>query len=918
MKRLSILSPIIVGALALLLALTALINPRSSAAQGTATPTPVNMVDANVVITAPILVSELHGQIAVQGSANVPNMLNYFLEIRPLNNDASLPGDDIPWIPVTLPTSTPVQNGLLALWDTTTVPDGLYELRLTVTANNALSVSYVVTPLRIDNADFPTPTPVAPPPSPTPQPDTTPRVTAIETANVRTGDSTLYPAIAFLIEGNSARVLGISSTGSGWYYIQLPNGIIGWISPFVVATSGDFSQVTLVTPPPLPVTLTPTPTVAVPNLILNGIALNPATITCGQAFNVMLNVTNTGTGPSGPSTVFVQDVHVRTGIVTTSGAAAVPPLDPGANVVVGVPLTVTAFYGEAHQLLADLGGSQITTSYTLLQGQCNQPPAPPPPATITPVPPTATPVPPVAKLVLNGIALNPQIVVCGVPFNVTLNVANTGNGRSSIATVFVQDVSQSTGQVTTSGAGAVPPLNPGANFVVGVPLIVTAYFNDTHQIRAALGGSQITTTYTLTQGQCNGVPTATQKSVPPPLPTIIVVTATPLPPTATRVPPTATPLPPTATRVPPTATHVLPTLAPSNTPVPPTKTPTPKPPTATPVPPTATHVPPTLAPSHTPVPPTATHTPIPPTATQTPLPPSPTATHTPAPPTATQTLVPTATQPPGVVTATPSGTPHTATPVGTQPGDMLSLPYFNLDDAAVQANIQQIHGLGKSQGVKDNEFRLVGDQTLVVVNGLDNAKTNLDQYKAQFDPIVQFFLPGIKLSTGPIANVKVTAGELLTPLKGGPCNGKSALDCALDAKPAAIFIDVGRNDINANVPIQQFTANLNKAVDTASKRGTIPILVDVVGAQNPAHEPLVVQYDLAIVAVANANHVPFFNLYRIRADSPAAVNQANGELTASPVKWADLSAAGLKFGANVAILHCLELLSALKTVVPLG
>ncbi len=860
-----------VAALGLLLMLFALLSPTPSAAQGLLTPTPINMTNPSVVITSPILVSVLHGQVEVQGTANMPGMLNYFLEIRQLNDDASIPGDDVPWIPVTLPATTPVQNSLLAGWDTTTVPDGLFELRLTATANNALSVSYVVTPLRVDNADFPTPTPIAPAPTATPQPDTTPRVTAIENANVRTGDSTFYPAIAFLIEGDSARILGISSTGSGWYYIQLRSGIIGWISPFIVATSGNFSQVTLVTPPPLPVTMTPTPTPVRANLILNGIALNPATITCGQTFNVMLNVTNIGTGPSDASTVFVKDISVRTGIVTTSGAAALPPLNPGVNYVVGVPLTTTAFYNDAHQILADLGGSQITTTYNLVQGQCNNPPPPPP--TSTPIPPTVTPVPSVAKLTLNGIALNPPVVTCGVVFNVTVNVANIGNGRSGIATLFVQDIALTTGQVTTSGAAAVPPLNPGANYVVGVPLIVTTFFNQNHQIRATLGNSLITTNYVLAQGQCNGEPTAK-----PALPQAPI--ATPIPPTATPIPPTATPVPPTAISILPSATHTL---------VPPT--------------PTHTPVPPTLKPTATPIPPTATHTPVPPT---------------PLPPTVAPTLVPTATQVPAVVTATQGGTPPKATSVATETNDLLGLPYFNLDDPAVQAKIRQIHAIGKQQGLNDHEFRLVGDSTLIALNSLDNAKTNLDKYKAQFDPIVQFFTPGIKASGAATANARFNSTELLTPLKGGPCNGKTPLDCALDAKPATVFIDVGRNDIAAKVPISQFAANLTKAVDAVEKRGAIPILVDVVGAQNPADEPLVVQYNLTIFNVAHAANVPLFNLYRIRADNPKATNQANGELTPSPVKWADLSPAGLQFGVDVAILHTLELLSALKNTVPLA
>jgi hypothetical protein len=136
-------------------------------------------------------------------------------------------------------------------------------------------------------------------------------------------------------------------------------------------------------------------------------------------------------------------------------------------------------------------------------------------------------------------------------------------------------------------------------------------------------------------------PTATNTPLPPtatPTATAVVPTNTPLPPTATAVLPTNTPLPPTAT---PTATAVLPT----NTPLPPTATPTVTAvlPTNTPLPPTATPTATTVIPTNTPQPPTAT-----PTATAV-IP-----TNTPQPPTATATAVPpTSTPPPPTATAVP-------------------------------------------------------------------------------------------------------------------------------------------------------------------------------------------------------------------------------------------------------------------------
>jgi len=208
-------------------------------------------------------------------------------------------------------------------------------------------------------------------------------------ANVRSGDNVYFSVVGFLTRGSSASVIGISSSGSGWYYIQLSDGTKGWIAPNVVVKSGDFSNVPVVTPPPALPAFTPT---ATPGLIVNGIALAPAVPVCGQTFNVSVNVTNPGKTPSLADKVYVQDVS-QAGTVAASGVGAIPAINPGANYVVVVPLTVTTYYNVVHQVQATLDGSQITTTYTLAQGQCNNPTpngsSSPIPATVAP--PTATP-----------------------------------------------------------------------------------------------------------------------------------------------------------------------------------------------------------------------------------------------------------------------------------------------------------------------------------------------------------------------------------------------------------------------------------------------------------------------------------------------------------------------------------------------
>jgi serine/threonine-protein kinase len=100
------------------------------------------------------------------------------------------------------------------------------------------------------------PTPPLPPtvgPSPTPAvtdtPDpNAPRVISQVNANVRAFDSTTAPVVGTLIAGQPAPVVGISSSGSGWYRIQLPDGRLGWVSPSVVSLSGSLQDTPRINP----------------------------------------------------------------------------------------------------------------------------------------------------------------------------------------------------------------------------------------------------------------------------------------------------------------------------------------------------------------------------------------------------------------------------------------------------------------------------------------------------------------------------------------------------------------------------------------------------------------------------------------------------------------------------------------------
>ncbi|MCU0499531.1 MAG: hypothetical protein MUF87_19450 [Anaerolineae bacterium] len=356
--------------------------------------------DATISFPPPVYV--VRGEFEVRGSADVPNMSNYFLEFRPLNDDLTAQGDDIAWIPATLPNSAPITDGVLGVWNTETAEDGLYELRLTVNVARSAPVYFVVSPLRVENELPPfvtleaTPTPnqlvratatraslSRPTLAATPTAfDASPRVTAITDANVRAGDSVAYERIGVLLTGESAPILGRSAIGSGWFYIQLDTGRRGFIAPSTVTVTGNIENLQLITPPPTPTpTFTPTPP-ANGNLIINGGQTVPTRPDCGTAFSVQLNVTNIGTRSTlAGATVLVQDFDVATGAQTTIATGTIPVLNPGDNFVVVIPLTVSSYPARDHQITATVdslsqlieeneGDNSFSFVYRLRQGGC--------------------------------------------------------------------------------------------------------------------------------------------------------------------------------------------------------------------------------------------------------------------------------------------------------------------------------------------------------------------------------------------------------------------------------------------------------------------------------------------------------------------------------------------------------------------
>jgi uncharacterized protein YgiM (DUF1202 family) len=375
--------------------------------------TPGATPDPNASITWPPPVYLLRGEFEIRGTANVPNMTNYFIEFRPLENTFGVvgpvateePGAEEIFFPAILPSSTPVVDNVLGIWDTTLIPDGLYEIRLTVNIAQGEPLTHTVGPLRVENQPPPFAQPITqptqivvptqviptqpPPPTVPPTEDPTPRVTVTTpNGNVRAGDGTNYAIIASMTQGQTAVIVGISNTGSGWYQVRLPSGQIGWMAPSIVSVSGNLSGVPRVQPPPPPATptFTPIPATATPittaNLVAGIVVLTPSTPTCNQTFTVGFDVANLGSQPTAASgIVSLVDTRAADGSVQGTTIGGFPVLAAGQTFRVDMPLTISTWYNETHTITLTIdpsnqipetveGDNVRTIQYTLAQGSC--------------------------------------------------------------------------------------------------------------------------------------------------------------------------------------------------------------------------------------------------------------------------------------------------------------------------------------------------------------------------------------------------------------------------------------------------------------------------------------------------------------------------------------------------------------------
>lgn len=349
------------------------------------------MVNPEAHISWPPPVYVVRDNVEIRGSVTLATMRNFFVQFRPLKLDMMMEGEEAeenPWLPATLPLIEAVADDILGSWNTVTLRDGLYELRLKINTGADEPEYYRVSPIRVENSppvfmaeqqvavleEPPAPAieaveePTAEPteePTPEPTVDPRPRVVATVNSNVRAGDSTLYAVIGHLLDGDSALIKGVSSYGTGWYYIELANGRSGFIYPGIVNTQGDLGNLPRINPPPLPPTPIPVPT-AVPappqpqtgaDLVFHSVRVHPHPVKCKETYEIKVIVRNAGSGAAtNGGYILVRDSGLEGSATPETTEIAFGPLAPGATQEVIGHLTPTQHYETIHHINLHLDG----------------------------------------------------------------------------------------------------------------------------------------------------------------------------------------------------------------------------------------------------------------------------------------------------------------------------------------------------------------------------------------------------------------------------------------------------------------------------------------------------------------------------------------------------------------------------------
>lgn len=158
-------------------------------------------------VSSPRSNAVVRGVVSIEGTANHPEFQKYEVRLaRGLNPNVS----DDQWIRLNISESA-VVNGQLAVWDTTSVPDGAYILRLRVVRRDSNYQDVDIAPINVANAAPPT---VAPTETPAETPTPLESPTPAETPTSFVPGATITPFGTAGAEGTPGAVATLAPSGT--------------------------------------------------------------------------------------------------------------------------------------------------------------------------------------------------------------------------------------------------------------------------------------------------------------------------------------------------------------------------------------------------------------------------------------------------------------------------------------------------------------------------------------------------------------------------------------------------------------------------------------------------------------------------------------------------------------------------------
>ncbi len=180
-----------------------------------------------VVITTPLPGEAVQGDIMISGNTAIEGFVSSEISFGYADDPTET------WF--LIQTSTlPVSDGLLAHWDTSTITDGDYTLRLVLTMSDGALITLIVPGLRVRNytpVETDTPTPL--PPSATPGPGTplppsaTPSSTPISSATPVPPTQTPLPTNPAIISERDVLSTAVQGAGIGVGALLLLGAFVG-------------------------------------------------------------------------------------------------------------------------------------------------------------------------------------------------------------------------------------------------------------------------------------------------------------------------------------------------------------------------------------------------------------------------------------------------------------------------------------------------------------------------------------------------------------------------------------------------------------------------------------------------------------------------------------------------------------------